>query len=191
MDYWVLQGTPESALDLVTVTSYDVPNAPPIEIYQGMIQRRYDNITKPNPLDAGSHYVLVYLAPDVLAGRRFWWLIEDVQPQFEVLIDVGIRVYSTADPDAPLRSPVPKGELVVVTGVSPDKNWYKIRSRRGEGWISAGLIESDAVRFLGDPNDVPTIIPPPLPATPDGSTTPGTPESEATAEPTAEPSPSG
>ncbi|NOG50143.1 MAG: hypothetical protein HND48_12450 [Chloroflexi bacterium] len=107
----VLQGTPESALDLVTVASYDVPNAPPIEIYQGMIQRRYDNITKPNPLDAGSHYVLVYLAPDVLAGRRFWWLIEDVQPQFEVLIDVGIRVYSTADPDAPLRSPVPKGEL--------------------------------------------------------------------------------
>lgn len=161
-------------LDLVSVARFEASaDEPPIEIYEGDIERRFENVTETDPRDPGSQRILVYLRRGVLAGHRFWWLLEDVQPQFEVLNDAGIVVYQTANFAAPRLSPVARGDIVAVTGISPDENWYRIRSRRGAGWVPALILEDGLVRFIGDMDDVPTVVPPALnqannePATPD------------------------
>jgi serine/threonine protein phosphatase PrpC len=176
--FWVLQGTPTAVLELVTVARFDAPaDEPPVEIYAGDIERRFANVTETDPNDPGSQRILVYLRRGVLAGHRFWWLLEDVQPQFEILNDAGIVVYQTANFAAPRLSPVAQGDIVVVTGISPDENWFRIRSRRGAGWVPALILDDGLVRFIGDMDDVPTVVPPPLnqanddPATPDASPT--------------------
>ncbi len=180
--FWVLQGTPTAALELVTVARFNALSDPPQQIYTGNIERRFNSVTEVDPLDAGNKYVLVYLRSGVLGGGRFWWLIEDVQPQFEVLISTGISVYATASFAAPQRAAIPVGELVIVTGISPNGQWFKIRSRRGEGWVSKTVLDEGWVRFLGDINDVPTVFPPSL-----GQPASATPPPGSTAAPTTDP----
>jgi serine/threonine protein phosphatase PrpC len=179
--FWVLQGTPTSVLELVTVARFDAPaDEPPIEIYEGDIERRFENVTETDPRDAGSQRILVYVRRGVLAGHRFWWLLEDVQPHFEVLNDAGIVVYQTANFAAPRLSPVAKGDTVAVTGISPDGNWYRIRSRRGAGWVPALILDDGMVRFIGDMDDVPTVVPPALNQ---ANNEPATPETPPTQDP--------
>jgi serine/threonine protein phosphatase PrpC len=179
--FWVLQGTPTSVLELVSVARFDAPaDEAPIEIYEGDIERRFENVTETDPRDAGSQRILVYLRRGVLAGHRFWWLLEDVQPQFEVLNDAGIVVYLTANFAAPRLSPVARGDIVAVTGISPDENWYRIRSRRGAGWVPALILDDGLVRFIGDMDDVPTVVPPALNQ---ANNEPATPETPPTQDP--------
>lgn len=179
--FWVVKGTPTAALELVTVARFNSLSEPPQQIYVGNIERRFNSVTEVDPLDPGNKYVLVYLRANILDGGRFWWLIEDVQPQFEVLTDSGISVYVTASFAAARRSPIPAGELVIVTGISPNEQWFKIRSRRGEGWVPRSVLDDGLVRFLGDINDVPTVVPPPL-----GQAASATPAPGTTAQPTAD-----
>lgn len=161
--FWVLQGTSTAVLELVSVARLDAPSDElPIEIYEGDIERRFENVTEADPSDPGSLRMLVYLRRGVLTGHRFWWLLEDVQPQFEILNDAGIAVYQTATFAAPRLSSAAKGDAVAVTGISPDGNWYRIRSRRGAGWVPALIIDQGYVRFIGDIDDVPIVAPPPL-----------------------------
>jgi hypothetical protein len=122
--------------------------------------------------------MLVYVRRGVLAGHRFWWLLEEVQPQFEILNDAGIVVYQTANFAAPRLSPVAKSDKVAVTGISPDESWYRIRTRRGVGWVPALILDEGFVRFIGDMNDVPTVLPPALDQEEVDPTAPETPTQE-------------
>lgn len=160
--YLMLQGTPEPALEIVTLARFNGLEQPRRQIYVGDIQRRFTDILMPDPVDPGNRYMLVYISANILDGHRFWWLVEDVKPQFEILHENGIAVYSTGHPNAPRLAPVAQGQFVFVTGITPAGDWFRIQSSRGEGWVQTTVLNEGLVKFIGDVLDIPVVIAPPL-----------------------------
>lgn len=183
-------GTPAAALELVEIVpaSYvSNPDTPvtPIEVYSGDVTE-VSALPVPNPNDRGSRLQLVRIRAGVLGvPGTYFYRVDDLPPQIVVLTTNGIVVRSAPNINASRAGAILRNDGAKVTGIDPTGEWFFIQT----GWIPVSLLDGGQIEFLGDIDEVPTVVYTAPDATDEVESTPdseSTPEEGQTA-PTQEP----